>query len=329
MSVSTPERSTRPGTAPVKSPSADDLGPVDQDVPDARPRRRRGGWPRPAGRRGCARPRARWWSGSNTTTSAKPPGDQPAPVAQPVETGRDVGQQPHRLLPAEQPPRPHPVAQHGGRVDGAAHGVEVGAGVGAAHDGPRVLPDLRPAAPSPPRTRRWAAADPVRRPSATTTSSRASKGSMPRSRGHVADRPAFELRVLGGERLVDDQPVPHRQVPQNPRLVGLGPGVEAPTRRRVGQRRHALVDRERRRPHATPAGRRGWRRARSSAAAAWCGAASGPRRSPPGLRRPPSPRPAGSQAPSGFMAETPSTFQLTGRSASSDMRGRGSRSPPR
>ena len=34
------------------------------------------------------------------------------------------------------------------------------------------------------------------------------------------------------------------------------------------------------------------------------------------------PAPSWLQAPSGFMAETPSTFQFTGRSASSDMRAR-------
>ena len=74
VSVSRPERSTRPGHGPGELAVADDLGPVHQHVPDARPPRRRGGWPRRAGRRGCARRRGRCVAGSNTTTSAKAPG---------------------------------------------------------------------------------------------------------------------------------------------------------------------------------------------------------------------------------------------------------------
>ena len=159
---------------------------------------------------------------------------------------------------------------------------------------------------------------PVRSPSATTTSSSASKGSTPRACATSPTLRPFGVRVLRGERLVDDQALPHGQMPQNAGLVGLRAGVEATAGRGVRQRRHALRRPGARRPRATPAGRRGWPRARSSAAAAWCGAASAPPRS---RRAAAAALPAASwlQAPSGFMAETPSTFQLTGRSASSDM----------
>ena len=70
-----------------------------------------------------------------------------APVAQPVETGRDIGQELHGPLPAEQAAGPHPVTQHGGRIDRPAHGVQMRAGVGATHDGPWVLPHSGPQHP--------------------------------------------------------------------------------------------------------------------------------------------------------------------------------------
>ena len=69
---------------------------------------------------------------------------------------------------------------------------------------------------------------PVRRPSATTTSSSASNGAMPRARATSPTVRPSSVGVLGGERLLEDQAVPHGQVPQDPGLVGLRPGVEPP-----------------------------------------------------------------------------------------------------
>ena len=198
VSVSRPERSTRPGTAPVKSPSRHDLGPVHEHVPDAD---RLGVQPAGAARQVVAGAHGAVADGGRVEHDhvGERPRRQATAVAQPVEAGRDVGQQPHRLLPTEQAAGPHPVAQHGGRVDGAAHGVEVGAGIGAAHDRPRVLPGLRPAAPSPPRTRGWAgeARCAARRPPPR----RAARRTAPRrAPGHLAHRAAFERRRSPGRR---------------------------------------------------------------------------------------------------------------------------------
>ncbi len=71
-------------------------------------------------------------------------------------------------------------------------------------------------------------------------------------------------------------------------------------------------------PRANPASRRGSRRARSSAGSAWCGAGSARPPWRPGPR-PPCPAASWLHAPSGFIDDTPSTFQLTGRSASRDI----------
>ena len=86
---------------------------------------------------------------------------------------------------------------------------------------------------------------PVRSPSATTTSRRASKGIQATLPRHVPHAPAFGAGVLRGERLVNDEAVPHGKMPQNPGLVGLRAGVEATAGRGVREGGHALGRRER------------------------------------------------------------------------------------
>ena len=79
--------------------------------------------------------------GSKHTRSANAPGRDAAAVAQAVEAGRLVGEQAHGLLEREVAVA-HRVADHERGVRGAAHHVEVRAGVGAADHRPRVAPHV-------------------------------------------------------------------------------------------------------------------------------------------------------------------------------------------
>src|SRR6516165_8895111 len=82
---------------------------------------------------------------------------------------------------------------------------------------------------------------PVRSPSATTTSSSASKGALAR---YLAHGPSLDGRVLGGERLLEDQALPHSKMPQDARLLRLRPCVEAAPRLGVRERSHPILVRE-------------------------------------------------------------------------------------
>ena len=280
--------------------------------------RRRAGWRRRAGRRGSGPASCPMVVGVEDDDVGECAGHEPAPVPQAVEAGRDVGQLAHGLLPAEEPAGADAVAQHGRGVDGAAHGVEVGPGVGPADDGPRVEPRLQPGAPSPRRTRRWAGAGrcaggppPRRRGGRRTARRRDARATSP-----TAD--PSSVGVLRGERLLQDETVPHGEVPEDarPRRTArrrrAGAACRGPTsaamRSSIGR---AKTSRQPGRPsRMAPCSKLSrncmvWGRVSATTVAPRSAAAE----------------PAASwlHAPSGFMAETPSTFQLTGRSASSDM----------
>ncbi len=115
---------------------------------------------------------------------------------------------------------------------------------------------------------------PVRRSSATTTSSSASKGVTATLAGHVADAAALRAPCSPGRRSRRGS-----ADPTAPGAAGCRPRRTAHRRRGAGASRGrrtppSAARAGARRPRATPAGRRGWRRARSSAESAWCGAAS-------------------------------------------------------
>ena len=227
VSVWAPDRKTVPGSDPVNSPAVDDLLAVHDDVldPDTFGVEAAGSPGKIlAGALGSRVPPAR---GRRRRCRPTQPGGEASPPAQAVEPGRDVGELANGLLPRQQAGGP-------GRRRRAWRWNR--SPRTSCRDGPRrrTLPP-RCAGPATPWPRSSQSASdspmggrsPVRSSSATTMSSRASKGSLPRSAGTSRTRASFVGRRWRRSKVSSiDQVLPPGQRADDSRLLRLRPLVE-------------------------------------------------------------------------------------------------------
>jgi hypothetical protein len=142
-----------------------------------------------------------------------------SPVAQPVQPSRYVAQQRDGLLERQEMTVAHGLAHEEGGVGGAAHHVEVGAGVRPADHHTGIPPHVGPQPPAvvglPPFGRPETGAEAVGH---HDVEQRVERRLPPLGR-HVAHRAPFVGGRLGGERLVEPEDLP---VGQRAEQTGVG-----------------------------------------------------------------------------------------------------------